>query len=534
MSDLPLADHESDRDWRPALASALLAAALFAVTLGGTYIYDDLYIIGVDTRLKDPAQWGKYWTKDYFNGGVDNLYRPLVSMSYAIQWWLHGDRPWAYHLVNVLLHATASACVAELARRLAGTRPAYVAGLLFAAHPVHVEAVANVVGRAELACGAAVAGALLVFARRPLTVRRAVAVWALLVCAVLSKEQGLLLPPMLVALHLLDRGRRRAFEPLAPPLGQPDDPDDERKAMRTLVLLVCWTMASYIVFRENILKFWWDRVFLDPTQNPMVEAHGRDRLLMPLVLFGRYVQLLIVPHKLSIDYGGRVIGSVARLNDPYLWTGVVAAVAWCAAIVTAVIRRNGAVTFCLLCFAMVYGLIGNIVTIIGTNFGERLMYLPSAFFLILVGIAVARLRQRALPAAMVVVMSLACLRTFTYAARWNDRLAFHQSQVRAQPTSVRVHLLLADEWIRRKEYARADEVMATAREVQPDYSRAWEQSAAVALLLGDVDRAEKLARRAVEIDPIMGMSQIWTLIAERRAATQPSTATSTPTTSPAQ
>ena len=76
--------------------------------------------------------------------------------------------------------------------------------------------------------------------------------------------------------------------------------------------------------------------------------------------------------------------------------------------------------------------------------------------------------------------------------------------------------------------------MATAREVQPNYSRAWEQSAAVALLLGDVDRAEKLARRAVEIDPIMGMSQIWTLIAERRAATQPSTATSTPTTSPAQ
>ncbi|MDQ3440189.1 MAG: hypothetical protein M3478_07540, partial [Planctomycetota bacterium] len=146
MTDLPLSEGFADRsDWRPAIAAAVLAAALFAITLGGTYIYDALFVIGIDSRLRDPSQWGKYWTKDYFNGGVDNLYRPLVSMSYAIQWWLHGDRPWAYHLVNVLLHATASGCVAELARRLGGTKVAFVAGLLFAAHPVHVEAVANVV-----------------------------------------------------------------------------------------------------------------------------------------------------------------------------------------------------------------------------------------------------------------------------------------------------------------------------------------------------------------------------------------------------
>jgi len=229
-----------------------------------------------------------------------------------------------------------------------------------------------------------------------------------------------------------------------------------------------------------------------------------------------------------------VIGSVARLNDPYLWTGVAAAVAWCFATAVALVRRNGPVAFCLLCFGMVYGLIGNIVTIIGTNFGERLMYLPSAFFLILVGIALARLPRRALTAAMLILLSLACVRTFTYTVRWNDRLAFLQSQVRTQPTSVRVHLLVADEWMRRKEYAQADEVMARAREVQPDYARAWEQSAAVALLLGDVDRAEALARRAVEIDPIMGMSQIWKLIAERRAATQPATAPTTSATSPAQ
>src|SRR5688500_19812564 len=51
----------------------------------GTYVYDDRYILLQDPRVGDAARWGEYWTKDYFYGGADNLYRPLVSMSYAIQ-----------------------------------------------------------------------------------------------------------------------------------------------------------------------------------------------------------------------------------------------------------------------------------------------------------------------------------------------------------------------------------------------------------------------------------------------------------------
>ena len=507
----------ADTDWRPAIASALLAAALFAVTLGGTFIYDDLYIIGIDKRIRDPSLWYQFWTRDYFNGGADNLYRPLVSMSYAIQWQLHGDRPLPFHLVNVLLHALASAGVAELARRLAGTTVAFVAGLLFAAHPVHVEAVANVVGRAELACGAAVAWALVLFARRPFTTGRAVGIWCLLVVAMLSKEQGLLLPAMLLVIHLLGK---HGF------LGEPGRPRvGDRPALRTLLLLVCWTMAAYIVFRESILKFWWDRAFLDWTQNPMVRAEGLHRWLMPLVLLGRYTLLLVAPYKLSIDYGGSVIGWQARPDDPFLYLGVAALVAWIALLLVALARCDGRSVFCLLCLGMVYGLVGNIVTIIGTNFGERLMYLPSAFFLILVGLWLSKLPRPALTGAMAVQLALACTRSVTYAARWNDRLAFHESSVRAQPKSVRVHLLLCDEQIRRKDYAAAEETMARAREVQPDYAKVWLQSAVVALLRGDPDRAEALATRAQEIDISTGSSAIWKEIATYRATTRPASST---------
>src|SRR6476661_1770969 len=68
----------------PVLASAALALALYAVTLAGTYVYDDVFIVREDPRLHDPSRWAEYWVTDYFAGGIDKLYRPLVSMSFAL------------------------------------------------------------------------------------------------------------------------------------------------------------------------------------------------------------------------------------------------------------------------------------------------------------------------------------------------------------------------------------------------------------------------------------------------------------------
>ena len=85
-----------------------------------------------------------------------------------MQWSVSGDAPFWFHLVNLLLHALATALVVLVALRWLTPPAALVAGLVFATHAVHVEAVANVVGRAEIlsalgmlaavlaACGAAV------------------------------------------------------------------------------------------------------------------------------------------------------------------------------------------------------------------------------------------------------------------------------------------------------------------------------------------------------------------------------------------
>src|SRR5213075_450567 len=103
------------------------------------------------------------------------------------------------------------ALVAELARRLSGPRVALAAGLLFAAHPIHVEAVANVVGRAELMCALGTLGALVLLlhpSRSPLRFGQTLAIAVCFLGALLSKEQGMLVPLLLAVAWLAQRKLR--------------------------------------------------------------------------------------------------------------------------------------------------------------------------------------------------------------------------------------------------------------------------------------------------------------------------------------
>ncbi|WP_428936749.1 glycosyltransferase family 39 protein [Fontivita pretiosa] len=523
----------------PALLSAVVGIALFAICIGGTYVYDDHGIIQNDPRLRDPARWHLYWTESY-NGGVDNLYRPLVSMTYAIQWWLHGDRPWAFHLVNVLLHGAVSACAAELARRLAGQRAAWVAGLLFAAHPIHVEAVANIVGRAELMCALGTLGAL-VLMLKPLTPGRAVAITACFVLALLSKEQGMLVPALLLTLALSRRLlliRQDADSTTAQP---PIDPARLRQGRLLLTLLLCWGLAGYVVWRESILKFWWDRNFLDWTINPMVPSEwhpyggsvGRDRWLMPLALLGRYAALLVLPIKLSPDYGAKVIGWSVSWGDPYLWIGATAVVAWCAVMLVALLKRSAAGVFAALALALSYGLVGNIVALIGVNFAERLMYLPSAFFLLLVAMAMTRLSRPILVAFTTIALVPGSIRTVTYAARWNDRLEFYRKSLEEQPQSIRLVMLLAAEYAARGQLDEAEQVVRRGTEMLPEYWDIWKQCGVIAMMRRDWEEAGRCFDKAANIRPSAGILaakaelEAQRLAAQQRAATAPATTSTT-------
>ena len=97
-----------------------------------------------------------FWGTPLSHSGSHKSYRPVTVLSFRLNYLAGGLRPWGYHLVNVLLHCLACGLFGQLAGRLLGPADpaAWLAALLFAVHPVHTEAVAGVVGRADV--GAAV------------------------------------------------------------------------------------------------------------------------------------------------------------------------------------------------------------------------------------------------------------------------------------------------------------------------------------------------------------------------------------------
>lgn len=134
----PVARTESQRsrDW---LWIALLACATFTAYLPairGGFIWDD------DAHVTKPAlqSWaglGRIWS----DVTATQQYYPILHTAFWIEHRLWGETPLGYHLLNVGLHCIAACLFALVLLRLR-VRGAWLAGAIFALHPVHVESVA--------------------------------------------------------------------------------------------------------------------------------------------------------------------------------------------------------------------------------------------------------------------------------------------------------------------------------------------------------------------------------------------------------
>lgn len=150
------------------LAVLVIVAAVYAQVLGGPFVWDDRALILRDplVRLLHPV--GAYfahgfWRSSAAGAAPRGYYRPLTTLSYALDYALSGPNPGAFHLTNLLFHLINVAFVFVLARRRA--RP-IVAGFIATAWgllPRLTESVAWISGRTDVLATAFVLGGLCVF-----------------------------------------------------------------------------------------------------------------------------------------------------------------------------------------------------------------------------------------------------------------------------------------------------------------------------------------------------------------------------------
>ncbi|XP_065896491.1 protein O-mannosyl-transferase TMTC1-like isoform X2 [Dysidea avara] len=148
-------------EWTAYTIVALTAIGCYLNSLQAGLVHDDVFAIkdNGDVTTGTPLRQlflNDFWGKSMGDPTSHKSYRPLTVMTFRLNYHLHGLEPFGYHTMNIILHCIATLLFSFLCWRVVFVRyggAALLAGLLFATHPVHTEAVSGVVGRADvLAC----------------------------------------------------------------------------------------------------------------------------------------------------------------------------------------------------------------------------------------------------------------------------------------------------------------------------------------------------------------------------------------------
>lgn len=479
--------------WWAQIAPAILAAAIYIGTLANGFAYDDVAVVSSNDWVRHGTVLTRALALPYWPDGA--LYRPVTSLSYGLDWMLGNGNPWLFHLLNIAWYAIGAALVARVALQWWPPLSAALAGLLFAVQPVHVEAVANVVGRAELLAGVALlALTLVVSAPGPLSAVRLVAVALIAALAVGAKETGVVAPVIAWAtIRLRDDARSR----------------DVSRVTAAAFLGVAIPLVQRFAVLGTFTGDTPHRAFL-------VASHAQS-LALALATIPRALALLAVPHLPHIDYSP-TSAALANPNVPLVALGgVLLAVALAILVVHAwrPSRWTWAAVFSVATFAPV----SNLLVHTGVVLADRTLYGPSIGTLLLVGAALATLLRRWRSAddptgptrhdwpgvrgglgitaatAGLALMVASVTYTLQTVSVWHDSRSVFTAMIDRSPTSYRGYYLLGD-YDRSHNPERAIAVWADA---QHDYSTAiglfdgdpglLYEAAINALELGDTTRA---------------------------------------------
>ncbi len=437
------------------LLAALAAALAFANSVANDFAYDDRLIVagneGIQSLETLPGTLAKpYWPNAH--GRELGLWRPVATLVHGVQWALWDGDPAGFHLVNVLLHGLAAALVVLLLGELVPVSAALLGGLVFAVHPVHAEAVANVVGMAELLSGTLYLTACLIAVRSPGRMRagRALLTAGLFLAAVLAKESAVTLPG---AILLLDAAK-----------GNLDVRGLRAHLVERWPLHALLGATVALVFAGRMLVLGSVADPYPPMGAEMLAGGEVSRIWTVLGTWPEVFRLLFLPVELSADYTPPVIpvayGWTARsVCGLLLGLGalVIARVSWRRGPTSPGGLSPGTVAFGVLWFFVTLLPASNLLFLTGVLLAERTLYLPSVGFAAGAGWMLAQVRlerPRAGALAIAVALMLLTCRTVARNPTWKDNATVFATLLRERPESARSQWVAGDVYMGRGDRAR--------------------------------------------------------------------------------
>lgn len=365
-----------------------------------------------------------------------DLYRPVAGVYFAFVGVMAGHTASGYHVANTLLYGLDVAALfvflCSIADRSVGI--AAVATVVFIVHPIHTEVVDNIKSADEMLCLLFLLLSFIAWLRQadePSRAHRAAAI-GFYALALGSKETAV---PMLVifpALWWWFRGR---------PL----------RSIATSTVPFVVVAVAFLIIRARVLGAEPSASIVTGLNNSLVLASSRSQQLASAFGYvARYTWMLVWPHPLSFDYTYDAV-PLQTFGNLQPWVGILICAGVCAALVSGWARKS-VPGFAALWMAAGLILVSNLLFLVSTNFGERLLYLPSVMACDLFAWALARsvrvpaggslsqmLRR---PIAVVVVLVVLVSGTAVTVARsadWTDEATLFAADLATFPNSARLN-----------------------------------------------------------------------------------------------
>ncbi|XP_072256210.1 protein O-mannosyl-transferase TMTC1 [Pyxicephalus adspersus] len=505
---------------------ALVAGLCFAGSLFGEFVHDDIWAI-----LNNPDSRGEtnlssvfrndFWGKAMKDNTSHKSYRPLCVLSFRMNVYFWGLDPFYFHMVNVVLHCLVSSllCYVCSSTVFEDRRLALGTALLFAVHPVHTEAVAGIVGRADVLACLLFLLAFLSYVRSvetesatdcvPGTRSPFLLLLSLLLgtCAMLVKETGITVFGVCLVydLQVLCLRRLQRLPSLEHPV------KDLRAAavpfLRRAALVSCHVMVV-LGFRVHMMGG--SMPLFSEQDNPAsFSPYILTRFLTFSYLLAFNACLLLAPITLCYDWQ---VGSIPlidslwdRRNLETLFTMVVLVSLGLHCLASRKRSEHREVLVGLLFLVFPFIPASNLFFRVGFVVAERVLYMPSMGFCILcvygMKVLYTRTCTRAFSAlifSFFLLLLLFSWKSVSQSECWRSREALFRSGVQTLPHNAKVHYNYANYLKDQNRKQEAIDHYKTVLRLYPKHSSALNN---LGTLTTNATASEEYYRKALEISP---------------------------------
>lgn len=478
------------RNLAPALILFLLPFALYFAAFDYGYVLDDQIVLSGNDFVKEGfGGIGDILSKETFTGFLGEQqdlvaggrYRPLSLVAFAIEYEFFGDKPGVFHFINVLWYALLGLLIFRVLALLFPARKSawyfsipFLAALLFLAHPIHTEAVANIKGRDEIMTFTLAMAALylsLRYVARP-NILYLGASFIVFLLALLAKENAitfLAVVPLTIYCFTKASLRRNAT---------------------VLIPLVTATVV-YIAIRYQVIGYLLDsgKEVTGLMNNPFRDMTGGEKYATIFYTLWRYIRLLFFPHPLTHDYYPYHIPKISwndfRAIGPLLLYAGLTVYA-----ILGLRKKRHVPAYAILFFIATLSITSNFVFSVGTFMNERFAFMPSLGFTILIAYWLVdylpkQLVNRDFAKSAALGLALLLLagysyRTLTRVPDWKDSMSLNLSAVKVSKNSARINNFMGFEYYKlamaetdrakKKEYLdQSTYYMDRALEIHPTY-----------------------------------------------------------------